>query len=143
MSVEQATRIEQLITAEQFAEMLDTPGKQYELACGEVMELPGTGYPHATIVKVLFLLLNAFVTTHDLGEVYPDGLAYIVARAPDSVRPLTYLSSARCVFRRTAFPVTSRLHQILPLKSCHRVTARAIFIRECTSICAQAREWFG
>ncbi len=97
MSVEQATRIEQLITAEQFAEMLGTPGKQYELACGEVVELPGTGYPHATIVKVLFLLLNAFVTTHDLGEVYPDGLAYIVARAPDSVRipDVSFISKVR------------------------------------------------
>ena len=86
MSVEQATRIEQLITAAQFAELSDTPGRRYELACGKVVELPGTGYPHATIVKALFLMLNAFVTTHDLGEAYPDGLAYIVARAPDSVR---------------------------------------------------------
>ena len=76
----------QAVTAEQFCEMPEVPGKQFELVRGELVEVPMAGYPHARVVKALFLLLHTFVAERNLGEVFGDGLDYIIARMPDSVR---------------------------------------------------------
>ena len=85
MAVKQLTT-NQLITAEQFMEMPDIPGKRFELVNGEVIEVPLAGYTHARIVMALVRSLDTFVRTHDLGEIYADGLGYVITRMPDSVR---------------------------------------------------------
>lgn len=77
---------DQPITADQFTEMPDVPGKRFELVRGELIEMPGAGFPHARLVMALIRLLDQFVIEHDLGEVFADGLNYLVARMPDSVR---------------------------------------------------------
>ncbi|MHB8645546.1 MAG: Uma2 family endonuclease [Thermomicrobiales bacterium] len=76
----------QLMSAEQFAEIPDTPGKQFELVNGEVIEVPLASHMHARIVMALVRLLDPYVRTHDLGEIYADGLGYVITRMPDSVR---------------------------------------------------------
>ncbi len=86
MSVEHATRVRQLLTAEEFALLPDASGKRLELVRGEVVEVPGSAYTHAVIVRRLFRLLDAFVVAHGLGEVFPDALSYVIARGPDTVR---------------------------------------------------------
>jgi Uma2 family endonuclease len=81
MSVEQ-----KLLTAEDLWKMPEVPGKRYELVNGELVEMPGAGGQHMAMVVFIFEVLKAFVVEHDLGIVYPDGLAYIIARNPDRVR---------------------------------------------------------
>ena len=76
----------QAVTAEQFCEMPEVPGKRFELVNGAVAEMPLAGHMHARIVMALVRLLDAFVRTHNLGEIYADGLGYVVTRMPDSVR---------------------------------------------------------
>lgn len=81
MSIEQ-----KLLTAEELWKMPEVPGKRYELVDGELLEMPGAGGVHTTIMVLIFKLIDAYVTEHDLGIVYPDGLAYIIGRDPDQVR---------------------------------------------------------
>jgi len=81
MSVEQ-----KLLTAEELWKMSEVPGKRYELVDGELVEMPGAGGVHTTIMVLIFKLIDAYVSEHDLGIAYPDGLAYIIARDPDQVR---------------------------------------------------------
>ena len=75
-----------LITAEEMYAMPDVPGKRFELVRGELVEVPTAGYPHAQLVRALQRLLDRFAVEHRLGEVFPDGLGYIIARDPDVVR---------------------------------------------------------
>ncbi len=81
MSVEQ-----KLMTAEDLWEKPEIPGKRFELVDGKVIEMPGTGGVHMIIVVALFKLIDAFVTEHDLGYAFPDGLSFVVQRDPDRVR---------------------------------------------------------
>lgn len=76
----------QLVTAEEFWEMPDVPGKIFELVDGEVVEVSGANDLHHHIMVVLFKLLDRHVEQHDLGLVRPDGLPYIIRRNPDVVR---------------------------------------------------------
>ncbi len=76
----------QAVTAEQFYEIPEVPGKRFELVNGEVIEVPFASHMHARLVKALFLLLHAFVVERNLGEVFGDGLGSIITRMPDSVR---------------------------------------------------------
>jgi Uma2 family endonuclease len=78
--------VTQLMTAEQFQEMPDDPGKRYELVNGEVVEVPFANHNHGRIVMALMRMLDTFVLDHDLGEVLGDGNGFIITRAPDSVR---------------------------------------------------------
>ncbi len=78
--------VTQLLTAEDLYAMPDVPGKRFELVRGELVEVPTAGYPHAQLVRALLRLLDPFVVEHRLGEVFPDGLGYIIARNPDVVR---------------------------------------------------------
>jgi Uma2 family endonuclease len=81
MSIEQKR-----LTAEDLWKMPEVPGKRYELVDGELLEMPGAGGQHMTMMVLIFKLIEAFVIEHDLGIAYPDGLAYIIARNPDRVR---------------------------------------------------------
>lgn len=89
--------LKQLVTAEQLWEMTEKPGVRYELVRGELVEVPGAGYPHARLGRALLLLLHPFVVEHDLGEAFPDGLAYIIAREPDTIRvpDVSFISKER------------------------------------------------
>lgn len=78
--------VTQLMTAEQFQEMPDDPGKRYELVNGEVVEVPFASHNHGRIAMALAYLLETFVRDHDLGEVLGDGNGFIITRGPDSVR---------------------------------------------------------
>ncbi len=87
-----------LLTAEEMYAMPDVPGKRFELVRGELVEVPTAGYPHAQLVRALLRLLDPFVVEHRLGEVFPDGLGYIIARDPDVVRvPDVSFIARRCV----------------------------------------------
>ena len=81
MSVEQ-----KLLTAEELWKLPEAPGKRYELVNGALVEMPGAGGVRTTIMVLIYKLLDAYVSEHDLGIAYPDGLAYIIARNPDQVR---------------------------------------------------------
>ena len=78
--------VTQLLTAEDLHAMPDVPGKRFELVRGELVEVPTAGYPHAQLVRALQRLLDRFAVEHRLGEVFGDGLGYIIARDPDVVR---------------------------------------------------------
>ncbi len=97
--------VTQLITAEQLMEMSDDPGKRFELVNGEVVEVPFAAHLHARIVMTLVYLLSTFVRAHDLGEVYGDGLGYLITRMPDTVRSpdVSFLSAER--IPEEGFPV--------------------------------------
>ncbi len=89
--------LKQLVTAERLWEIPEKPGIRYELVRGELVEVPGAGYPHARLGRALMRLLDPFVVERDLGEAFPDGLAYIIAREPDTVRipDVSFISKGR------------------------------------------------
>jgi Uma2 family endonuclease len=78
--------VKTLMTAEDLWAMPDLPGKRFELVRGELVEMPGAGGVHTVIARLLFRLLDAFVIPRQLGEVFPDGLGYVVLHDPDIVR---------------------------------------------------------
>ncbi len=94
-----------LITAEQFTEMSDDSGKRFELVNGEVVEVPFAAHLQARIVMTLVYLLTTFVRARELGEVYGDGLGYLITRMPDTVRApdVSFLSAER--IPEEGFPV--------------------------------------
>jgi Uma2 family endonuclease len=83
MSVTHTTSIEQLW------DMPEKPGVRYELADGELIEVPGAGYAHSLISGLLYRLLYQFVVDSDLGVILHDGITFILrfdppwARIPD------------------------------------------------------------
>jgi len=81
MSVEQ-----KLMTAEDLWAMSEVQGKRFELVDGQLVETPGAGGVHMIVVVALFKLIDAFVSEHDLGYAFPDGLSFVVQRNPDRVR---------------------------------------------------------
>ena len=78
--------VTQLLTAEDLYAMPDVPGKRFELVRGELVEVPPATYPQALLVVAVVLRLHQFVAERRLGEVFGDGLGYIIARDPDVVR---------------------------------------------------------
>ncbi len=78
--------VEQLVTAEQLWAMETAPGTRYELVSGALVEMPGAGGVHGLLVKIFLRLLDPFVMAGRLGEVFADGVGYIIDRAPDVVR---------------------------------------------------------
>ena len=75
-----------LVTAEELWEMPDVPGKGFELVNGEIVEVSPAGGVHTKIMFRLAQRLDAFVSQHDLGEVMPEGLGFVLRRDPDLVR---------------------------------------------------------
>ena len=87
-----------LITAEEMYAMPDVPGKRFELVRGELVEVPPATYPQAQLVVAIVVLLHPFAVERGLGEVFSDGLGYIIARDPDVVRvPDVSFIARRCV----------------------------------------------
>ncbi len=66
-------------------------------ADGELVEVPPAGALHGLIVRVFLRLLDPFVLARDLGEVFGDGVGYIIRRDPDVVRipDASFVSRAR------------------------------------------------
>jgi Uma2 family endonuclease len=89
--------VKQLVTAEELWEMPEVPGKRFELVRGELVEMPGAGGVHGLLVRLLLRILDPFVVAHDLGEVFADGVGYIIHRHPDVVRipDVSFIARAR------------------------------------------------
>ena len=78
--------VKQLVTAEELWAMPEIPGKRYELVKGELVEVPGAGGLHAQLVMTIVLVLHPFVVERNLGQVFADGLGFLLGRDPDVVR---------------------------------------------------------
>ena len=78
--------VERLMTAEQLWELPGDAGKRFELVRGELVEVPGAGGAHGLITRTALLLLHPFVAARGLGEVFGDGVGFIISRDPDAVR---------------------------------------------------------
>lgn len=89
--------VKQRLTAEQLWALPEVPGTRYELVAGALVEMPGAGGIHGLLVKVLLRLLDAFVLSRELGEVFADGVGYVIARDPDVVRipDVSFIARAR------------------------------------------------
>lgn len=85
------------MTADELWELPEKPGVRFELAEGELVEVPGAGGLHAQFVTTLLLLLHAFVVERKLGVVFGDGLGYVLSRNPDVVRipDVSFIAGAR------------------------------------------------
>jgi Uma2 family endonuclease len=77
---------QKLLTAEEYVNLPDDPGTRYELVRGELVEVGFATAAHGWIVRMIFRLLDGFVEREGLGQVFRDGVGFIVARSPDTVR---------------------------------------------------------
>lgn len=59
---------------------LDSEGKFFEVATGELVEKSAGGYEHSELVLQLMFLLHAHVIQHRLGHVHGSNLLYVLAR---------------------------------------------------------------
>ena len=78
--------VKTLMTAKDLWEMPEVPGKRFELVRGELVEMPGAGGVRTVVARLLFRLLDVFVTERALGEVFQDGFGYEILHDPDVVR---------------------------------------------------------
>ena len=78
--------VKQLMTAEDLWEMPEIPGKRFELVDGELVEITGTGAVHGPIVELILRAVGWYARERRLGPVLGDGVSYIVARNPDTIR---------------------------------------------------------
>jgi len=94
--------VKQLVTAEELWAMPETPGVRYELAEGELSEVPGAGAVHGLIAKRVLKFLDTAAQLGDLGEAFGDGVGYILRRHPDLLRipDASFVSWARIPDRR-------------------------------------------
>ena len=90
MSVTHQTTIEQLWA------MPEKPGVRYELADGELIEVPGAGYAHSLISGLIYRLLYGFATERRLGVVLHDGATFILQSDPPRARipDVSFISAA-------------------------------------------------
>lgn len=77
---------EKLMTAEELWAMPEVPGKRFELADGELVEVAGSGAEHGAIALNVGAVLRIFVRQHRLGIVSGDSTSYILVRDPDVTR---------------------------------------------------------
>lgn len=85
------------MTVEDLWAMPEEPGKRFELVNGELIEGPGAAYRHGLIAPVLYRLMFAYATEHNLGVAVPDGIAFILQHDPAIVRvpDAAFISMAR------------------------------------------------
>ena len=65
---------------------LSTTGRRYELVKGELFEMPPAGGRHGSVAMRIGALLNTYVRSHGLGEVFAAETGFILRRDPDTVR---------------------------------------------------------
>ena len=78
--------VKQLMTIEDLWELPEKPGVRYELADGELIEVPGTSFIHGLIATLVLDLLRDFVRKQRLGLVVGDGVGYILSGEPPRLR---------------------------------------------------------
>jgi Uma2 family endonuclease len=98
--------VKTLLTAEDFLQMPDVPGKRFELVRGELVEMSAATAKHGDIAALIYEVVRAFVRLHGLGRVYFDGVGYIVARDLDIVRVPDVSFVARSRIPETGVPDT-------------------------------------
>src|SRR5262245_11761488 len=74
-----------LLTAEDLYRLPDD-GYRYELLDGELRRLAPAGYEHGRVLTRATVVLDTFVTAHELGEVVSGDPGIILRRKPDRVR---------------------------------------------------------
>ena len=74
------------MTIEDLWELPETPGVRYELADGELIEVPAASAIHSFITALVFELIRDFVRRRRLGLVFPDGLGYILSEDSGRLR---------------------------------------------------------
>jgi Uma2 family endonuclease len=94
-----------LLTAEEYLSLPEDPGTRYELVRGELVDVGFATAAHGWIVRLIFRLLDDFVEQEGLGQVFSDGVGFLVARDPDTVRgpDVSFVSAARVA--ATGIPV--------------------------------------
>jgi Uma2 family endonuclease len=87
---------EALLTAEEFARLVDPPGVRSELVRGRVVHMPPAKTDHGEVASEIGFHLRAFARMHGLGRVTGEG-GYLLFRDPDTVRApdTAFISSAR------------------------------------------------
>lgn len=87
---------EKLLTAEEFARMVDPPGVRTELVRGLVISMPPAKTKHGFRAGKINRRLDEFAESHDLGIATGEG-GYVLAHNPDSVRgpDAAFISLAR------------------------------------------------
>ncbi|HLT19831.1 MAG TPA: Uma2 family endonuclease [Thermomicrobiales bacterium] len=81
-----AISTKQALTADEFWELPEIPGKRLQLVAGEVVEAPGATWLHGALVTRLFSWLTAYAVSNRPGQVFGDGMTYLLAREPDTIR---------------------------------------------------------
>ena len=74
------------MNADEFWELPERAGVRFELVDGEVVEAPGSSMKHVAIVALIFGTLQRFVREARIGQAFPDGLAYLLQKIPDTIR---------------------------------------------------------
>jgi Uma2 family endonuclease len=75
-----------LITADEFLELPDEPGRRRELIRGEVVSISLAGGEHGEIAYEISRLVGNHVKSAKLGKVYAAETGFIVEHDPDTVR---------------------------------------------------------
>ena len=88
--------VETLMTAENLIQMPDD-GHRYELIRGELIQMSPAGRTHGRIAARIIARLDAFVESHNLGEVHASETGFILSTDPDTVRApdASFVSRAR------------------------------------------------
>ena len=74
-----------LLNAEELLRLSST-GRRYELVKGELFEMPPAGGRHGGVAMRVGALLDAHVSTSQLGRVFAAETGFILRRNPDTVR---------------------------------------------------------
>ena len=97
--------ITELLTVEQFGELIDTEGEKYELVDGEAVLVPGAAYRHNSIRDRLMRRFGNYFDVNPIGDAVgetPCRIRENTVRIPD----LSVLLSARLdLIDRRKFPV--------------------------------------
>ena len=91
---------EKLITAEEFAEMVDVG--RAELVKGRIVEMPPPKDRHGEVESNFSYYINMFVREHELGRVRVGESGVLIHRDPDTVRGMdvAFISNKRLAQRR-------------------------------------------
>jgi Uma2 family endonuclease len=81
-----ASIVQATMNADEFWELPEKPDVRFELVDGEVVEVPGSSMKHVAIVALIFSTLQRFVREVRIGQAFPDGLAYLLQKNPDTIR---------------------------------------------------------
>lgn len=93
-----------LMTAEEFQAIPDPPDKRFELIRGRMVEYPLSGALKGWINGNFVTALCDVEDRRRLGHVFGDGVGYIIARNPDSVRIVDVSFVPRWRFAETGIP---------------------------------------